>query len=74
MPGTTSRPNHRRVPDSNVSLRYSDGVKILLWPHLKCLSGDGHHPGSCSRRKQLLELAINKDWPWVNNTSRWRAD
>ncbi|MGW4535465.1 hypothetical protein ACWEOI_31390 [Nocardia sp. NPDC004340] len=40
-------------------------MKILLWPHRLCAEGDGHRPGSCSARKQLLAIAREAGWSWV---------
>lgn len=66
MPSTYSRVSHYRLPLSE-SMQYSNGVKILLWPHRSCREGDGGQASSCSARKQLLEIARAAGWSWVDN-------
>ncbi|MFF0635015.1 DUF6959 family protein [Nocardia sp. NPDC004151] len=39
----------------------------MLWPHRLCTEGDGHRPGSCSARKQLLAIARQAGWSWVDD-------
>ncbi|MEU1427177.1 hypothetical protein ABZ412_08875 [Nocardia sp. NPDC005746] len=58
--------SHHRLP-LTPSMQTSDSVKIMLWPHRLCTEGDGHRPGSCSARRQLLGIARQAGWPWIDD-------
>lgn len=70
MTGVYSRLDHHPVPEYRVDLRYPRGLEALLYPHRNCIAGPGHNSGSCSRLKQLLEIAERNEWHWAKKYSR----
>lgn len=62
---TVSRVKHERFPEDCDSLRHSRTVQALMYPHLRCVAGDGITTERCGARKQLTAAALAQGWAWV---------